>query len=133
MTMPVRPAGAPGVHQLTIPLPAGLPPDPQKPYVLVVADPATPGGAERPSRTAAFRTYVIGIVTHGGLQNTHWKFGPAWQAKTAAILNSQGYDAVIAYHWMSDSNHPGRAARQGPRLASEILAAASQFPAGATG
>jgi hypothetical protein len=38
---------------------------------------------------------------------------------------------VIAYHWMSDSNHPGRAARQGPRLASEILALASEFPAGA--
>ncbi len=74
---------------------------------------------------------MIGIVTHGGLQNTHWKFGPAWQAKTAAILKSQGYDAVIAYHWMSDSNHPGRAARQGPRLAREILATASQFPSGA--
>ena len=126
-----QPAGALGVHQLTIPLPAGLPPDPQKPYVLVVADPAIPGALSDPAQTAAFRTYVIGIVTHGGLQNTHWKFGPAWQAKTAAILNSQGYDAVIAYHWMSDSNHPGRAARQGPRLANEILAVASQFPSGA--
>jgi hypothetical protein len=126
-----QPAGALGVHQLTIPLPAGLPPDPQKPYVLVVADPAIPEALSDPAQTAAFRTYVIGIVTHGGLQNTHWKFGPAWQAKTAAILKSQGYDAVIAYHWMSDSNHPGRAARQGPRLASEILALASQFPSGA--
>ena len=126
-----QPVGALGIHQLTIPLPDGLPPDPQKPYVLVVADPSIPGAMSDPAQAAAFRTYVIGIVTHGGLQNTHWKFGPAWQAKTAAILKSQGYDAVIAYHWMSDSNHPGRAARQGPRLASEILATASQFPAGA--
>jgi hypothetical protein len=126
-----QPASALGTHQLTIPLPGGLPPDPQKPYVLVVADPSLPGAQSDPAQSAAFRTYVIGIVTHGGLQNTHWKFGPAWQAKTAAILKSQGYDAVIAYHWMSDSNHPGRAARQGPRLASEILTVASQFPAGA--
>ncbi len=45
-----QPAGALGIHQLTIPLPAGLPPDPQKPYVLVVADPAIPGRKAIPSR-----------------------------------------------------------------------------------
>jgi hypothetical protein len=124
-----QPAGGQGTHQLTIPLPGGLPPDPQKPYVLVVADPAMPSALSDPAQTASFRTHVIGIVTHGGLQNTHWKFGPSWQAQTASILKRQGYDVVIAYHWISDSNHAGRAARQGPRLASQILAAVSQFPA----
>ena len=69
-------------------------------------------------------------MTHGGLQNTRWKYGPAWQAEAAAVLKSQGYDAVIAYNWVADSNHPGRAAMQGPRLAGQILATASQFPAG---
>jgi hypothetical protein len=124
-----QPADAPGTHHLTIPLPGGLPPDPQKPYVLVVADPASPSALSDPAQTASFHTHVIGIVTHGGLQNPHWKFGPAWQAQTAAILKSQGYDAVIAYNWVADSNHAGRAVTQGPRLASQILAVASQFPA----
>ncbi len=125
-----QPADALGTHQLTIPLPNGLPIDPQKPYVLVVADPGTPSATTDAAQTASFRTYSIGIVTHGGLQNTHWKYGPAWQVETAAIMKKQGYDAAIAYNWMAASDLPGRAAMQGPRLASEILAAASQFPAG---
>ncbi len=124
-----QPAGALGTHQLTIPLPNGLPIDPQKPYVLVVADPGTPSATTDPGQTASFRTYSIGIVTHGGLQNTHWKYGPAWQVETAAIMKQQGFDAVIAYNWLAASDLPGRAAMQGPRLASEILAAASRFPA----
>jgi hypothetical protein len=124
-----QPVDALGTHTLTIPLPNGLPIDPAQPYVLIVADPALPSALADPSQTASIRTHVIGIVTHGGLQNPHWKYGPAWQAKTAAILRQQGYDDVIAYNWVSASNHPGEAARQGPRLANEILAAASQFPA----
>jgi hypothetical protein len=123
-----QPAGAPGTHQLTIPLPGGLPIDPQQPYVLVVADPGLPSASSDPGQTASFRTYTIGIVTHGGLQNTHWRYGPAWQVETAVILKQQGYDAVIPYNWIAASDVPGRAAMQGPRLASEILAAASQFP-----
>ena len=124
-----QPADAPGIHRVTIPLPDGLPPDPQHPYVLAVADPSSPSAPGDPTQTASLRTHVIGIVTHGGLQNTRWKYGPAWQAEAAAVLKSQGYDAVIAYNWVADSNHPGRAAMQGPRLARQILATASQFPA----
>jgi hypothetical protein len=125
-----QPAADLGTHQLTIPLPDGLPIDPQEPNVLVVADPDLPSAATDPAQTASIRTYSIGIVTHGGLQNTHWKFGPAWQVETAVIMKQQGYDAVIPYNWLAASDLPGRAAMQGPRLASEILAAASQFPAG---
>jgi len=124
-----QPAAAAGDHQLTIPLPNGLPIDPQKPYVLVVADPGSPSATTNPGQTASFRTYTIAVVTHGGLQNTHWKYGPAWEVETAAILQKQGYDSVIAYNWVAASDVPGRAAMQGPRLAGEILAAASQFPA----
>jgi len=124
-----QPAGAQGTHQLTISLPNGLPPDPRQPYVLVVADPGTPSATTDPAQTASFRTYVIGIVTHGGLQNTQWKYGPAWETETATIMEQQGFNSVIAYNWVAASDMPGRAAMQGPRLASEILAAAGQFPA----
>ncbi len=125
-----QPADAVGTHQLTIQLPNGLPIDPQKPYVLVVADPGSPSATTDPAQTASFRVYSIGIVTHGGLQNTAWKYGPAWEVKTAVIMKREGYDAAIPYNWIAASDMPGRAAMQGPRLASEILAAASQFPAG---
>ena len=123
------PPRLPGTHQLTIPLPGGLPPDPRKPYVLVVADPGTSTAATNPQQTASFRTYVIGIVTHGALINPSWKHGPPWQLQTATILKQQGYDAVIPFNWASESSKPGRAASQGLRLARQVLATASQFPA----
>jgi hypothetical protein len=120
---------SPGVHQLTVPLRGGLPPDPQKPFVLVVANPASPSAATDPQQTAFFRTYVIGIVTHGALINPSWKHGPPWQLQTATILKRQGYDAVIPFNWASESSKPGRAAHQGLRLAQQVLTAASRFPA----
>jgi hypothetical protein len=124
-----HPANAVGPHELTIALPNGLPIDPQQPYVLVVADPNSSSAATNPTQTASYRTYSIGIVTHGGLQNTHWQYGPAWEIATAVTMKRDGYDAVIPYNWMAASDLPGRAAMQGPRLASEILGIASQFPA----
>jgi hypothetical protein len=124
-------AALPGDHVLTIPLPGGLPPDPEKPYVLVVANPASPQAASNPHQTASFRTYVIGIVTHGALINPSWKYGPPWELDTATILRQQGYDGVIPFNWASQSSTPGHAARQGLRLAHQILAMASRFPANA--
>jgi hypothetical protein len=126
-----QPADAPGMHRLTIPLAAGLPPYPSKPYVLVVADPGNPSAANNPDQTASFRTYVIGIVTHGAMINTSWKHGPPWELQTAAILRQQGYDAVIPFNWVSESSNPGHAAMQGKRLARQVLAAAGRFPASA--
>ena len=78
-----QPATAVGTHQLTIPLPQGLPPFPEKPYVLVVADPSSPSATTDPQQTASFRTYTIGIVTHGGIQDTSWKHGPPWELQIA--------------------------------------------------
>ena len=75
-----RPAGT---HELTIPLPQGLPPYPDKPYVLVVADPGSPSATTNPQETASFRVYTIGIVTHGGIQDTSWTHGPPWQLQIA--------------------------------------------------
>jgi hypothetical protein len=124
-------ATAVGSHQLTIPLPQGLPPFPEKPYVVVVADPSLPSATTNPTQTASFRTYTIGIVTHGGIQDTSWKHGPPWELQMAYDMKQEGYDAVIPYNWVGVSNDPGSAIKQSPKLAMSILHAASKFPASA--
>ena len=124
-----QPADALGTHRLTIPLAAGLPPYPAKPYVLVVADPGGTTVTTNSDQTASFRTYVIGVVTHGAMINPSWKHGPPWALQTATILKRQGYDAVIPFNWVTESSKAGHAARQGPRLARQVLATASRFPA----
>lgn len=126
-----RPATAEGHHRLTVPLPQGLPPNPEHPYVLVVADPshALSGVAGNPA-TASFRTFVVGVVTHGGIQPKSWKAGVPWALRMADSLRAQGYDAVIPYNWVTESRHPGAAAEQGPRLGRTILNVAERAPAG---
>jgi hypothetical protein len=126
-----QPASAVGTHQLTIPLPQGLPPYPEKPYVVVVADPGTPSATTDPQQVASFRTYIIGVVTHGGIEDPSWKHGPPWELEIADIMRHQGYDAVIAYNWVAQSSTPGAAIKQSPRLARIILHTASKFPASA--
>jgi hypothetical protein len=123
-----QPAAAVGTHQLTITLPQGLPPYPRKPYVLVVADPGSSSAAGDPRQTASLRTYVIGVVTHGGLEDTSWKHGPPWELQIAYIMRRQGYDAVIPYNWVAQSSTPGAAIRQSPRLARIIRRTAGRFP-----
>jgi hypothetical protein len=124
-----KPATAVGTHQLTISLPQGLPPFPEKPYVVVVANPGLPSATTDPQQVASFRTYTIGIVTHGGIQNTSWKHGPPWELQIASMMKQEGYDAVIPYNWVAQSSTPGEAIKQSPRLARIILHTASQFPA----
>jgi hypothetical protein len=118
-----------GLHQLTIPLSQGLPPFPEKPYVLVVADPSAPTATNDPEQAASFRTYTIGIVTHGGIQDPSWTHGPPWEIETAYMMRHEGYDAVIAYNWAEKSSTPGEAIKQSPKLAALILAVADKFPA----
>jgi hypothetical protein len=127
-----QPADAPGRHTITVGLPAGLPLNPMNPYVLAVADPGNAVNlATRTDTTASFHTDVIGVITHGGVQPTKWaRTGPPWERRMAEQLLGEGYNTVIPYNWVSDSNHPGRAIEQGPRLAAKIAQAASQFPAG---
>lgn len=125
------PATAVGIHDLTIPLPQGLPPFPEKPYVLVVADPSTSSALTDPQQTASFKTYTIGIVTHGGIQDTSWKHGPPWELETASMMSNEGFNSVIAYNWVLQSGTPGEAIKQSPRLAQMILNVASKFPASA--
>jgi hypothetical protein len=124
-------ATAVGTHTLTIALPGGLPPYPEKPYVLVVADPGSASATTDPQQSASFRVYTIGIVTHGGIQDPSWKHGPPWELETAYIMRHEGFDSVIAYNWALQSSTPGAAIKQSPRLARIILATASRFPANA--
>jgi hypothetical protein len=125
-----QPATAVGTHQLTIPLAQGLPPYPEKPYVLVVADPSSPAATVDPEQTASFRVYTIGIVTHGGIQDPSWKHGPPWEIETAYMMRHEGFDSVIGYNWVLQSSTPGQAIKQSPRLARMILGVASNFPTG---
>jgi hypothetical protein len=122
-------ATAVGTHELTIPLAQGLPPFPEKPYVLVVADPSSPSATTDPQQTASFRVYTIGIVTHGGIQDPSWKHGPPWETETAYMMRHEGFDSVIAYNWALQSSTPGAAIKQSPRLARIIMGVASKFPA----
>jgi hypothetical protein len=124
-----QPATALGTHELTIPLPQGLPPFPEKPYVLVVADPSSPSATTNPEQTASFRVYTIGIVTHGGIQDPSWTHGPPWEIETAYMMRHEGFDSVIGYNWVNQSSTPGAAIQQSPRLARMILDVASKFPA----
>jgi hypothetical protein len=121
------PVAAEGTHRLTINLPDGLPIDTAHPYVLVVANPQSPQAMVNPAQTASFRKYTIGVVTHGGIQNTSWKNGPPWQLQIGQLMKRQGYDAVIPYNWVKESGTPGAAVKQGPRLANLILKAAAGF------
>jgi hypothetical protein len=124
-----QPAAARGQHRLTIPIPGGLTLNPEHPYVLVVADPAAALASGDPRAAASFRTFVIGVVTHGGIQDKHWKNGPPWELVMADALRREGYDAVIPFNWVSSSNHPGAAAKQGLKLARKIRDVARRFPA----
>jgi hypothetical protein len=126
-----QPLGAVGHHTVTLSLPGGLPLNPLHPYVLVVADPSSSAAATDPSQTASFRVYTVGIVSHGGIQDTSWKNGPPWELVMARLLkDDEGYDAVIPFNWVSESNTPGAAAKQAPRLERQVIDAVSQFPAG---
>jgi Bacterial Ig-like domain len=122
-------AVAVGTHELTIPLPQGLPPFPEKPYVLIVADPSSPSATTDAQQTASFRVYTIGIVTHGGIQDQSWTHGPPWEITTAYLMRHEGFNSVIGYNWVNQSSTPGAAIQQSPRLARMIMDVASKFPA----
>jgi hypothetical protein len=125
-----QPVNGPGEHHLTIPLPGGLPINPEHPYVLVVADPTNPIAQTDLRATASFHKDAIAVVTHGGIELKRYSaHGPPWEQIMAASLRKQGYNTVIAYNWVTQSSTPGAAARQGPKLAAMVLSAAGQFPA----
>ena len=125
-----QPAGDVGRHTISLAPEDGLPPNPERPFVLVVADPENVvAESDEADNTASFRKHVIGVVTHGGVQPADWIYGPAWQLRMGNNLRAEGYDDVIAFNWVSESRDPGAAVKQVPRLLKAILFATSQLPA----
>jgi hypothetical protein len=126
-----RPSNGPGEHVLTVPIPGGIPPAPKIPYVVVVADPGSPGATD-PGRSASYLTVTIGVIVHGGAQaSSSDRYGPGWEERLAAELRAEGYNFVIPYVWASKSWTPGAAVKQIPRVADLIDRAAAMMPAGA--
>ena len=117
-----RPALAPGEHRLRIAV--DLPPNPARPYVVV--------SSEGSDRSAAFRTYTLGVIAHGGFQPGGWKkYGPPWERTMERSLKAEGYDAVIPFNWVGKSDSPGAVVKEAPRLAGTIRTIAKRFPADA--
>ena len=125
-------ATAVGQHTVTLPLPAGLPPTPALPYVVVTAN--SNNAIQESSTTnnvASFRVYSIAVITHGGLQPKSWtRFGPPWEQTMAKALQAQGFDAVIPVDWVGVSGIAGSAAKVAPRVVPMIVDTAAEFPAG---
>src|SRR5207249_639640 len=80
-----QPAVAPGHHTVALPISGGLSIEPERPYVLVVANPSTAAGAaDAAARTGVIHTHSIAVVTHGGLQSSKDDtLGPIWQRAMA--------------------------------------------------
>jgi len=117
-----------GTQRLTIPVEGGLPIDLARPYVLVVANPDEAGATSDPGRTASFRKYAVGVVSHGGLVHKDWKIAPPWALQIGKLMEWEGYDAVLPFNWTADSRTAGRAARQGPKLANQINKIVDRLP-----
>lgn len=127
-TVPLGPGLAEGTHTVTLPLPEGLPLQPARPHVLVVADPARTSPDVDPARsTADFEKHSVAIITHGGMQSKGASRGPWWQRRMAQELESQGYDNVVPFVWASQSRTPGSMQKQVPRLVKTIQNAVSAF------
>ena len=126
------PASAVGHHTLTIVVPGGLTIEPDRPYVLAVANPATAiGSPDLAARTGVIHTHSIAVVTHGGIQSKSSDgVGPIWQREMARAVAAQGYDSVVKYVWSKDSRIPGRAEQQGATLDRIINRIAADYPAG---
>lgn len=120
--------GAPGAHTETVLLDGGLPLNPERPYVLAVAEPEGALASGDPGAVASFQTYSIAVLTHGGIQAEGWKNGPAWQLVMAKTLLDQGYNAVLPFNWVVQSNTPGAAARQAPRLLRQLQMMLDEVP-----
>lgn len=125
-------ASAVGHHAITVAVPGGLTIEPDHPYVLAVANPATAiGSPDLALRTGVIHTHSIAVITHGGIQTKASDFaGPNWQREMAKAVAAQGYDSVIKFVWSAQSRRPGNAPKQGAKLDRVINRIASDFPAG---
>jgi Bacterial Ig-like domain len=125
-------AAALGHHTITLPVVGGLSIEPERPYVLTVANPETAIGApDQAARTGVIHTHSIAVVTHGGIQSkSSDALGPNWLRSMAKAVSKQGFDSVVKYVWSAQSRTPGNAAKQGAKVDRVINRIAAEFPAG---
>jgi hypothetical protein len=114
-----------GEHDITLSLSSPRQLDPSHPYVIVLAN---PGGvipesdsANDTNDAAAFRTYIVGVDTHG----FEFPFAgpPAWVGQMASALQQKGYDAVLPFDWslISGLPAPGMTQLAGLSMAFSII------------
>jgi len=116
----------PGEH--TLQLQGALPPDPSRPYVLVVADPANAiEETDEDNNTASFRKHVIAAITHGLIPTG---FTPGWIIDMGeALVDENGYEDFVTVDWAATSNNlePGRAVVAGFDMAKRVANAVEQL------
>ncbi len=124
------PAGAVGVHSISIGISGGLSIDPSREYVVASASSqASDVQVDASGASASFRIYLVGVVTHGGFESIFYGNKlPPWVLPMAKGLREAGYDYVIPFNWVSRSSDPGYAAREGPVLAVRIRDVIDSMP-----
>jgi hypothetical protein len=108
----------------TVPLSAELPLDPDRPYVLAVADPNDDiSETNETDNTAQFRKLSLAVITHGF--ETTGRL-PAWLDDMADGLRREGFDRVLEFNWAQASRLPVPAAAvyAGWRMATQVRYAA---------
>jgi hypothetical protein len=124
-----------GNHQVTLLKGTALVPDVDRPYIVVVADPkGTIAEVNEGNNVNYFQTFMLGAIAHGFELPTQ-KGTPQWETEMAGDLQDHGYDAVIAFDWVSTSwlPLPGQATAAGDKLYSQIVSRADQLAASHAG
>jgi len=115
-----------GVHPTT--LAVDLPPDPERPYVFVVADPEGQiEEADERNNSAHFRKYVLGALTHGySFWGSLTDWNRVWVHDMADALQGLGY-STTRFNWLARSNDPspGHTQEAGRNMATQVINAAN--------
>ena len=111
---------APGAHQVTLLKGTDLPPDPAKPYVVVVAT------ANGKTSQTYFRKWRLATVAHGYAGHFESDRAKTWawvKRMQADLLSIDRFDKAIALNWIEDSwrPKPNMAVAAGQRLAQQIM------------
>jgi hypothetical protein len=117
---------APQTADVTLPQPLDI--QPQRDYILVVADPLN-GVVEtnEGDNSDYFRKYVVGAVIHGQ-QNDG--LIPSWVSGLAQAVQNQGYDVTLAFNWaqVSAAMQAGGVVFASQALAGQIGSVVSALP-----
>ena len=119
-TATVTPGATTDTQAASIALGGELPLDPNRPRVLVVADPGNAiAETNEGDNLARFRKLSLAVIAHG-LQSDGQL--PAWVGQMADGLRAAGFDRVVAIDWAAASRLPvaGQAVLAGARLAQRV-------------